>query len=124
MSHKHIDELKEQGGDFLHEHGISGMRWTYPTVHIHQISTETTINDGHSHTVQGETTPAYNTMNHVHSYQGTTTFIDGHVHQFSGTTGYPVYLNDGTHYHEFSGTTTFDDEHVHYYSGSTGRNFS
>lgn len=55
----------------MHEHDISGMRWTYQNVHVHQISTETTINDGHSHAVQGETTPTYNTMDHVHYYEGT-----------------------------------------------------
>lgn len=108
----------------MHEHSIKLLEWTDRNVHVHEYSTQTTINDGHSHTLQGTTTPANNTMGHVHYYKGTTTFEDGHVHQFSGTTGPPVYLPDGTHYHGFSGMTTFDDGHVHYYSGWTGRNFS
>jgi len=107
----------------VHGHDILGMRWNNHGIHIHHYSTETTINDGHSHTVQGETSQSYNMMGHVHYYEGTSTFVDGHVHHFSGTTGPPVYLSDGTHYHEFAGTTSFDDGHVHYYSGFTGRSF-
>ena len=107
----------------MHEHNILGIQWNQGNVHVHQYSTETTINDGHSHLVQGTTSAANNMMDHVHYYEGTTTFV-GHVHQFSGTTGPPVYMTDGTHFHEFSGTTTFNDGHVHSYSGFTGRNFS
>ncbi|PUB11151.1 YmaF family protein [Paenisporosarcina sp. OV554] len=107
----------------MHEHNILGIQWNQGNVHVHQYSTETTINVGHSHLVQGTTSAANNTMVHVHYYQGTTTFV-GHVHQFSGTTGPPVYMTDGTHLHEFSGTTTFNNGHVHSYSGFTGRNFS
>jgi hypothetical protein len=107
----------------VHEHEILGIRWNDNNLHVHQYSTETTINNGHSHFVQGTTTPANFTMDHVHYYEGNTTFV-GHVHHFSGDTGPPIYLNDGTHYHEFSGTTTFNDGHVHYYSGFTGRNIS
>ena len=107
----------------MHEHTILGVNWSGGNFHAHQYSTETTINDGHSHMVQGTTALANNTMEHVHYYEGTTTYV-GHVHHFSGYTGRPIYMADGTHYHEFSGTTTFNDGHVHNYSGYTGMNFS
>ncbi len=59
---------RKKGGDFVHGHEILGMRLNNQGVHIHQYSTQTTINDGLSHTVQGETSPAYNMMGHVHYY--------------------------------------------------------
>ncbi|WP_035351544.1 YmaF family protein [Fictibacillus gelatini] len=103
----------------MHKHNIEEVEWTDRAPHTHHYSTRTTVDFGHSHTVQGTTSPAENTIGHVHSYQGTTTFENGHVHHFSGHTGPPVHLANGTHYHEFSGTTTFDDGHTHHYSGKT-----
>jgi YmaF family len=114
----------QEGGGTMHDHDIVHLKWDKRIVHIHQYSTQTSVNDGHSHTVQGVTSPANNGMGHVHNYAGTTTFNDGHVHRFSGVTGPPVYLADGTHYHMISGTTTFNDGHTHQYSGWTGRNVS
>lgn len=116
--------IQERGGGSVHEHDIEQIEWNDRVLHRHQYATQTTINNGHSHNVQGTTTPANNTIPHVHYYEGKTTFADGHVHGFSGDTGPAIYLSDGTHYHEFSGTTTFNDGHVHHYFGRTGRNIS
>jgi hypothetical protein len=108
----------------MHGHNIAHFTWDGRNVHIHQYSTETSFNNGHSHTVSGTTSSSNDGMGHVHYYEGTTTLNDGHVHHFSGTTGPPVHLSDGTHYHMFSGRTSFNDGHVHQYSGATGKNMS
>nr|WP_285876724.1 YmaF family protein [Fictibacillus phosphorivorans] len=108
----------------MHGHDVTHIKWRSNDVHVHQYSTQTTVNAGHSHMVQGVTSRVNNTMGHVHTYQGTTTFDDGHVHQFSGTTGPPIYTGDGTHYHMISGTTTVSGGHTHQYSGRTGENVS
>ncbi|WP_308464576.1 YmaF family protein [Fictibacillus barbaricus] len=113
----------KEGGNLVHGHDLKHIKWEGRNVHVHQYSTQTSVNDGHSHTVQGVTSPAKNSMGHVHKYEGTTTFDDGHVHRFSGTTGPPIYLADGTHYHMIAGTTTFNDGHMHQYSGWTGKNY-
>lgn len=109
---------KKNGED--HHHDFAFVQWQGLS-HIHAYSTRTTVNDRHSHIVQGITSAPVNAMNgHVHYYEGVTTYDDRHVHRFNGYTGPAILLPDGSHYHEFGGQTTYDDGHIHYYRGRTG----
>jgi hypothetical protein len=103
----------------IHEHEIEFI--IYTSVHVHEYSTPTSVNDGHHHVVQGFTSGSIASVGgHVHYYEGTTTLADGHVHHFRGYTGPAVTLADGTHYHLFSGDTSYQHGHLHQYRGKTG----
>ena len=105
-----------------HKHELELINWYGGRSHYHEYRTRTTVDDRHSHLVEGVTSATQGGIdNHVHYYEGTTSFVDGHVHRFQGMTGPAVALPDGSHVHVFGGETTFEDGHRHYYQGRTGR---
>lgn len=90
--------------------------------HVHQYSTITSFNAGHTHRLSGTTGPTIRTrFSHIHFMQGTTTFNDGHVHFYRNYTGPAIPTGPNTHVHRFFGVTTVNGRfpHVHRYSGIT-----
>jgi hypothetical protein len=88
-THEYIGSTRiAEMGREAHEHriaGVSSESIRVPGGHIHEVTTNTTFEDGHIHQVKVRTgiQIPINNEQHVHELKGTTTLDDGHTHNFS-----------------------------------------
>ena len=87
-------------------------------LHTHKFRGQTTLNDGHVHYYDGETSVSPDVRGHTHRMNGRTTINDNHLHGFGFTTGPEENVNGG-HDHYYRGITTYNDGHRHSMEGYT-----
>lgn len=87
-------------------------------MHKHTFRGKTSMNDGHSHYYEGETTASPDIEGHTHRMNGRTGMSNNHLHQFDLTTGFDNIVNGG-HNHSYRGVTAYSDDHSHSMEGFT-----
>jgi hypothetical protein len=86
--------------------------------HIHNYTGNTSVNDGHSHSYEGETSAAPSGVPHTHIIVGYTDYADGHRHYYSMQTS-PNYQVPGGHIHYISDMTYITEQHYHFIKDRT-----
>lgn len=86
--------------------------------HVHLFVSNTSLADGHLHSLLGTTGPAQREgSSHVHCLKALTSFVsengEGHWHLVDLLTGPAIELAAGRHTHYWSGTTSREDGHTH-----------
>ena len=87
--------------------------------HSHYYSGATSVENGHIHGYEGETSYAPTGVTHIHYIEGITTYDDGHTHFYRITTGIDIPNSDGGHTHLINGVTEVANQHIHYISNYT-----